>query len=200
MKIPEAIRKFVEIFSGLPGIGPRQATRIAFELVRKGQAFQAEAYRAVAAFKNIRTCRNCFFIYESSADICDICADEGRNQGLIAIVEKETDLLSLEGTKKFHGRYLVIGDLKKSGLLEADQKLRLESLKSFLKKRPGGRAEEIVLALNPSPLGDLAAEMIKQELQGYTAKITRLGRGIPTGGEIEFADEKTLEEALTRRS
>lgn len=199
MKIPEAIRKFVDIFSGLPGIGPRQATRIAFYLIHKGSAFQVEAYRALAAFKNIKVCPECFFVHENKGGLCDICADENRNQGTIAIVEKETDLLSIENTKKFNGRYLIIGELKKTGILEADQKLRLQALKNSIRKLPAGKAEEIIIALNPNPLADLAADFLKQDLKGYAEKISRLGRGIPTGGEIEFADEQTLEEALTRR-
>ncbi|MBI2592797.1 MAG: recombination protein RecR [Candidatus Colwellbacteria bacterium] len=199
MRVPEAIKKFVEVFSGLPGIGPRQATRLAFYFIRQGLAAQLDVARAIANFKNIKICSQCFFIHENQSSLCDICGDNQRNERIVAIVEKETDLLSIEKTKKFNGRYLVLGDLKKTGILEAEQKLRLQSLKSWILKQPGGVIDELVVALNPNPLGDVVASFLSGELKGLVKKVTRLGRGIPTGGEIEFADEATLEEALTRR-
>lgn len=108
--------------------------------------------------------------------------------------------MSLEKTKKFNGWYLVIGELHKTGELEPEQKLRLASLKKFVKKELNGSASEIVLAVNPTIYGDLGASLLKKELEGCAEKITRLGRGIPTGGEIEFADEETLSNALEKRS
>ncbi len=115
------------------------------------------------------------------------------------IVEKETDLISLERPGTFTGRYLIIGELKKNGVLESFQKLRLNQFKDFITRELGGRAEEIILAMNPTTYGDLNAAMLTRELRDFSKKITRLGRGIPTGGEIEFADEDTLGQALERR-
>lgn len=115
------------------------------------------------------------------------------------LVEKETDLISLERPKKFNGRYLIIGELSKNGSLESYQKMRLNNLKTFIEKEFGGQAEEIVIATNPTSYGDLQAAIIAKEFEELTKKITRLGRGIPTGGEIEFADEETLGAALERR-
>jgi len=199
MKIPEAIKKFVDVFSELPGIGPRQAVRLAFYFIHEGAAYEAEASKVIANLKNIKICRDCFYIHENASGLCDMCGNKGRNHKLIAIVEKETDLLSIENTGKFNGRYLVLGDLRKNGILETDQKLRIQSLKTWIKEKLGGEAEEIVIAVNPTTYGDLNASIIARELQGSAAKITRLGRGIPTGGEIEFADEDTLSSALERR-
>ncbi len=116
------------------------------------------------------------------------------------IVEKETDLVSIERTKKYRGRYLVLGEMAKGGILDSVQKLRLNQLKFFLKKEFAGKAEEIIIATNPTTYGDLNAMVIKKELEGTAKKFSRLGRGIPTGGEIEFVDEETLEQALERRS
>ena len=115
------------------------------------------------------------------------------------IVEKETDLISIEKTKKFNGRYFVLGDLKKNGALDTIQKLRLNSLKIQI-KNGGGTAKEIILAINPTSIGDLNAELITRELNDCAQKTTRLGRGLPTGGEIEFADEDTLGSAIEKRS
>ncbi len=107
--------------------------------------------------------------------------------------------MSIEKTGKFKGRYLIIGDLAKTGLLESEQKLRLNNLKNWIKKELG-EAEEIIIALNPTTYGDLNAKVLEKELSGFAKRITRLGRGIPTGGEIEFADDETLRSALERRN
>ncbi|MBI1839205.1 MAG: recombination protein RecR [Candidatus Colwellbacteria bacterium] len=199
MRTPEAIRKFVRVFSELPGIGPRQATRLAFHVIHKGSGNQMEMAKAIADFKNIKICKRCFYIHENQNGLCDICADMKRNQKVIAVVEKETDLMSLENTAKFNGRYLILGDLRRTGILEADQNLRLKNLKNFIKEELGGKAEEIIIAINPNTYGDLNAALVAKELEGFALKLTRLGRGIPTGGEIEFADEDTLISALERR-
>ena len=115
------------------------------------------------------------------------------------VVEKETDLISLENTKKFAGRYFIIGEIPKTGVLETSQKLRLQNLKTFIQKELGGKAQEIVLGFNPTSLGDLQASLLMKELAPLTAKMSRLGRGLPTGGEIEFADDETLGASLDRR-
>jgi recombination protein RecR len=215
--LPEPIRKFIEIFSTLPSIGTRQATRLAFKLIDGGRAKIEETAGAVSDLKYLKICSQCFFVHQNPApskglsgagkdNLCDICRDPNRQQNVIAIVEKETDLISLERTKKFKGRYLILGELSKTGVLESVQKLRLNNLKSWIKQTcppaggKSGQAEEIIIAINPTAFGDLNASMIAKELSPFAKKITRLGRGIPTGGEIEFADEETLGEALERRS
>ena len=121
------------------------------------------------------------------------------------IIEKETDLISLENTGKFTGRYCIIGSVPKTGILEDWQKLRLQSLKSFIEKGIddgglGGKADEIIFGFNPTSLGDLQTSILVKELGPLTKKVSRLGRGLPTGGEIEFADDETLGSAVDRRS
>ena len=151
----------------------------------------------------MRTCGKCFVTYEThdahgkESRWCHLCADEKRDSARIAVVEKETDLLSLEKTKRWRGAYLVLGELEKDGALSPEQRLRLKSLAHRFKKEP---AEEIVIAMNPTAYGDLNAASIEHELKGAAKKISHLGRGIPTGGEIEFADEETLTGALEHRS
>jgi recombination protein RecR len=197
--LPEPIKNFIEVFSALPSIGRRQATRLVFRLLGSGKAKIEEMEKAVRDLKNIKLCSNCFFIHSNKGDLCDICQDQNRSQNIIAVVEKEIDLISLERTKKFKGRYLVLGELLKTGELDSQQKLRLNHLKGLIKKQ-GKKAAEIIIAINPTTYGDINASAITKELAPYAEKITRLGRGIPTGGEIEFADEDTLESALDRRS
>ncbi|MBI2506773.1 MAG: recombination protein RecR [Candidatus Colwellbacteria bacterium] len=199
MKVPSPLTRFVEIFSALPGIGPRQAVRLAFFFVEQGVAFEDEVAKTILGLKGIKICRQCFYIHQNENGLCGICADKNRNPRLIAIVEKETDLMSIENTGQFHGRYLILGDMRKTGILEAAQKLRLNSLKAWIEKELEGKAEEIIIALNPSPQGELLAGLITEEFKDLADKISRLGRGIPSGGEIEFADEETLGSALKRR-
>ena len=200
----DPIKKFVEVFSSLPGIGPRQATRLAFYLKNLGANNIQEISDVVAGLNYLKTCSECFSTHyqnqKIAGNLCPTCFNTQRNKGLIAIVEKETDLISLEKTKKFNGRYLILGDLKKDGILNEVQKLRLNSLKGSIKRDHNGQAEEIIIAINPTTHGDINANLILHELKDHAKKISRLGRGIPTGGEIEFADEDTLSGALDNRN
>lgn len=208
--LPEPIKNFIAIFSKFPSIGLRQATRLAFFMISKGKNQIEETAKAISDLKNLKICSQCFFIHSNPAqskelsgaskdNLCDICRDPQRQKNIFMILEKETDLISIERTKKFKGRYLVLGELAKSGDLETGQKLRLNHLKNIIKKEIGAKAEEIIIATNPTTYGDLNAMIISKELKDFTKKITRLGRGIPTGGEIEFADDETLGQALERR-
>jgi recombination protein RecR len=193
--LPEVIKKFIEIASKLPSIGPRQATRLAFHLITSGKNEIENLEKAVADLKKIKTCERCFFVYNGD---CPICSDKNRIKDVIVIVEKETDLISLEKTGKFNGQYLILGGLAKNGILDPKQKLRLKSLAERIKKQ-GGRVKEIILALNLTTFGDFTSSLIEQELKPWAQKISRLAKGVPTGGEIEFADEETLGSAFEGR-
>ncbi len=200
---PEPVKKFVDLVAELPSIGPRQATRLAYHLVNRGESAINELANAVAGLRALKNCPQCFRVATVlNSGLCSICADAGRTDNVIAIVEKETDLMSLEKTKKFPGRYLVIGELEKTGILSPVQKLRLKHLiaRVKLQAKELGRIDEIIVALDPTTYGNIQASVIVDELKPYAKKITRLGRGLPTGGEIEFADEDTLGGALEHRS
>jgi recombination protein RecR len=204
MKLPHPIQNVVDELSELPSIGPRQAIRLAFFLIGEGKEHIRGLAMSVADLAKIKICERCFFIHQNEGNLCDTCKNPNRLHSLIMVVEKETDLISLENTGKFTGRYFIIGDIPKTGFLEETQKLRLQSLKSFIQKEPpaglGGKAEEIILGFGPTKLGDLQASLLTKELAPLTKKISRLGRGLPTGGEVEFADDETLGSALERRS
>lgn len=200
MKLPVSVQKLIAALSELPSIGPRQATRLVFYLISQGENQIYELARNIEELKKIKTCERCFFIHENRGSFCGICADPHRDQGTILVIEKETDLLSLENTHKFHGRYFILGPMPKTGLLADWQKLRLQSLKSFIQKELNGQAKEIILGMNPTGLGDFHASILAKELAPLAKKISRLGRGLPTGGEIEFADDETLGSALEHRS
>lgn len=207
--LPDPIKNFADEFSKLPSIGPRQATRLAFYISSLGKNKVKEISNAILGLNELNTCPRCFRTHSDGGKLCAICSDPTRSKSIIAIVEKETDIISMEKTGKFNGWYLIIGELHKNGELEPEQKLRLASLKNFIKnelnsspssaKASAGKADEIILAVNPTVYGDLNASLLKKELAEYAGKITRLGRGIPTGGEIEFADEETLGQAIDKR-
>ena len=195
---PEKIKIFIETFRQLPSIGPRQAIRLAFYLIQSGKNEIEKIKRAVEGLKSIKICPKCFFTFEGNQKYCSICNSARRDEGTILIVEKETDLVSIEKTGKYKGHYLVLGGLAKNGLLDLNQKLRLKSLENRLRAEKH-KIKEIIIALNPSTLGDFTASLIEQKFKNLALKVTRLSRGIPTGGEIEFADEKTLISALQGR-
>ena len=200
MRLPQPLEQLIDALADLPSIGPRQATRLAFYLIQRGENSIDALARNFDAMQKVKICENCFFVHDRPGRRCSICDDPARNAGIIMIIEKETDLLSIENTGKFAGRYFIIGEIPKTGFLEEGQKLRLQSLKKFIEKDLNGKAEEIILAFNPTSLGDLQASLLTKEFVSLTKKISRLERGLPTGGEIEFADDETLGSALERRS
>ncbi len=197
--IPEAIQKFIESFSKLPSLGPRAATRLAFYLIKLDSESFKNLESSLGNLKKISRCEHCFFLKDLENKLCAICTDPKRNPNIVAIVEKETDLLSIEKTGNFNGKYLILGEVSERGLLESAQKLKLAHLKNRIRKEFNGKIEEIIIAVNPTTIGDFTTNAIREELKNLAEKITRLGRGIPTGGEIEFSDEETLSQALKRR-
>ena len=197
--LPDQIKKFIDAFSRLPSIGPRLATRLAFYLSSTDKNELNEIESAIAGLKNLNRCPRCFFV-KGSGKFCSICLDPKRDKYLIAVVEKDTDLMSIEKTGVWAGQYLVLGELVEHGAPDPSMKLKLQNLLSRIKNELSGSAEEIVIALAPTTFGDFTAQIVTENLKGFSKKITRLGRGIPTGGEIEFADEETLGHALKSRS
>ena len=200
MQLPEPIQNVADELSNLPSIGPRQAIRLAFYLVGEKTEDVHKLAVSINNLRKLKICKHCFFPHQNAGDLCNICSSPNRTQNIIMIVEKETDLISLENTKKFTGRYFVTGQIPKTGILDNGQRARIESLKKNIEKDLGGKAREIILAFNPSSLGDFQTSILIKEFAPLTEKISRLGRGLPTGGEIEFADDETLGSALERRN
>ncbi|MGB9608925.1 MAG: toprim domain-containing protein [Minisyncoccia bacterium] len=198
--LPNSIKKLIDLLTFLPSIGPRQATRLAFYLINQGPNEILKLAQSLNELNKIKICSFCFFPHENQGDLCNICQNPERNKKIIMIIEKETDLISLEKAAKFNGRYFIIGEVSKKGILDDAQKLKLQNLKNFIQKELGGQADEIILAFNPDTLGNFAAAVIQKEIKDFAKKITRLGRGLPTGGEIEFADDETLSNAILNRN
>ena len=199
MKIPNPIKDLADALSKLPGIGPRQAIRIAYYLAGRGRGAVLGIARHLAAFTGLTTCPQCFYPHDGASELCPICADPERDRRIIAVVEKETDVASLETSGAFNGRYFILGEIRKNGALGEEEKTRLASLKNNITKDLGGEADEILIGFDHTAYGDMGGEIVIKELSPYAKRITRLGRGIPTGGEVEFADPETLAEAIKRR-
>ena len=197
---PDAIRKLATLLSELPSLGPRQATRLAFYIAGLDQQTVEALTETLKEVAKIKRCTRCFMLDELSGGLCTICSSGRRNQALVAIVEKETDVHTLEKSRAFNGRYLVMGELPKDGILNAQHKQRLQTLKHSIEGLPQQKAEEIIIALSPTTHGDVNAGVIASAVNNLAQRVTRLARGIPTGGEIEFADEDTLGAALKNRS
>ncbi|MFH0806272.1 MAG: toprim domain-containing protein [Candidatus Brennerbacteria bacterium] len=198
--IPDAIQKFVAAFEKLPSFGPRTATRLAFHMVGLDKSTFETLVTGLSGLKDLDRCPRCFFLKERREKACAICSAPGRNAKTIAVVEKDTDVLSLERTGRFKGHYLVFGELPERGILETAHKLRLATLMKRIDAELGGKVDELILALNPTTFGDFVAGLITEGFKSKATRISRLGRGIPTGGEIEFADEETLGSALDGRN
>lgn len=196
--IPKPIKKIIKIFSEFPTIGERTATRFALYLLSQEENKVKEICDSLTSLKKeVKLCSFCFnpFTPKKNENICPICNDKKRER-TICVVERETDFWRMEETKKYQGLYFILGGemefLKENPL----GRLRIEELKKRVKDL---RPTEIILALNPTREGILTMDFISKILRPYEIKITRLGRGLPTGGEIEYADEETIEKALEGR-
>ena len=192
---PSPIEKLINLFSEFPTVGPRTAARFVFYLIRLPKE---EIDALVESISEIRTkikfCSLCFNV--SGNDLCDICSDHGRNRSLLCVIEKETDLETIEKTKKYKGLYFILGGAV-SRLCEEDiKKLRTKEL---LERIKFPEIQEIIIATNPTTEGEATALYLERLLKPLGKKTTRLGRGLPIGGELEYADEETLSSALDNR-
>ena len=193
----DSIKKLQQLFSRFPTIGSRTAGRVVNYLVNLPKPEVDELVNAITALKqNVKLCGFCFKSFEpfdAAQGKCEICADKTRNQQLLCIVEKEADLISIENTKKFKGRYFILG-----------HNLRLEAIKVHT---INNTFTEIIVALNPTPEGRSTSVLVERvlreasnsKLPASSFKITHLAQGIPVGGELEYADEETLESAFEGR-
>ena len=197
----DSVDKLVNMFRKFPTVGSRTARRFCYYLMKLPKEKIDELVNAITELKNkIKLCTLCFNPFENSDQLCPICQNTSRNKNLLCIIEKESDLLSLESTKKFNGLYFILGGTVATMKKEDMSQLRIEQLKNRVKN---GNFTEIIVALNPTPEGRttsvLVEQTIKEAIPSPTFKITHLARGIPVGGELEYADEETLESALEGR-
>ncbi len=195
---PKPVERLVEAFARLPGIGPKTASRLTYFLLR---APEGESLELAEALQEMRTqtrfCSLCFNITSNDADPCLICSDTGRDSSKICLVEEPLDVLALERTGEYSGRYHVLhGALSPIEGIGPDD-LRIAEL---IDRIQDGTIQELIIATNPTLEGEATAMYIKQSLEGNEVCITRLARGLPSGGDLEYADITTLSQALQGRS
>lgn len=192
---PEAITRLVDAFSRLPGVGPKTASRLTFYLLRSGEELATELAEALADLhQRLTYCQVCFNITETSP--CPICQDEGRDQETVCVVEEPLDVLAIEKTGAYRGLYHVLhGTISPVDGIGPDE-LRIKELVERLRNRP---VQEVILATNPSLEGEATAMYVERQIAPLGVRITRLARGLPVGGDLEYADTVTLTRALEGR-
>lgn len=200
--LPKSIEALAEVLSSLPGIGPKSANRLTFYLLGRNNEELKKFGLAFSELKeNLTTCSTCHIVAES--DPCNICSDKDRLAHKVAVVEEPLDVLALEKAR-FDGRYHVLG-----GQISPINNVGPQDLKigDLLQRLESGEIKEIILATDPSLEGEATALYIDEQIRDrITAKkigsdlvVTRLARGLPVGGDLEYADELTLSRALEGR-
>jgi recombination protein RecR len=199
--VPTSVETVITELGKLPGIGPRTAERLAFYLLKGGAPRSADLARAVDGLHaGVRSCRVCRNFAE--AELCLVCDSADRDRALIAVVEEPFDVVAIEKTGLFHGLYHVLGGVISPIDGVGPEQLEVASLLTRVAAvdTPGQPAvTEIILATNPSLEGESTAMYIRRELEPLGVKVTRLARGLPVGGDLEYADQITLGRALEGR-
>jgi len=192
---PEPVARLIEALQRLPGIGPKTAQRLTFFLLKRPEDEVRELAASLTAVKDrIAYCGTCFNVTDQ--DPCRICADPARDTGLLCIVEEPNDLLAMERTGEYRGRYhVLLGALSPlDGVGPDDLKVR-----ELLLRLENGSTKEVILATNPNVEGEATALYLAKLLRPIGVRITRIARGLPVGGDLEYADQVTLSKALEGR-
>lgn len=196
----EPVARLVEAFARLPGIGPKTAQRLTYHLLRAPDAEARALARALVAVRDeVVFCERCFNI--SDAPLCPICRDPGRDDGRLCVVEEPLDVLAIERTGEFRGRYHVLhGAISPIDGIGPDR-LRIRELLGRVDEAAaeGSPVQEVILATNPTLEGEATAMYLGERLEGRVASVTRIARGLPVGGDLEYADDVTLIRALQGR-
>lgn len=197
MLLPEPIQNLIQALSRLPGIGPKTASRLAFFLLRSPEDFSRDLAEALVELKaGTAYCQTCFNITAAERQECEVCSNDLRDKSMLCVVEEPLDVLALERTDSYLGVYHVL-----HGALSPIEGIGPENLKIrelVTRVRQGG-IQEVILATNPSMEGDYTAAYLRQQLQPLGVRLTRLARGLPVGGDMEYADQNTLMRALDGR-
>lgn len=195
--LPAPIQNLVLALERLPGIGPKTASRLAFFLLRAPEDLSKGLAEALTGLKTSTSlCQNCFNITLAGQELCDICANPRRDEATICVVEEPLDVLMVERTEGFQGRYHVLHGVLSpiEGIVPDDLKIR-----PLIERVKRGGVREVILATNPSMEGDATALYLHQQIVPLGVRVTRLARGLPVGGDLEYADQSTLLRALAGR-
>lgn len=191
----QPVARLIEAFARLPGIGPKTAQRLTFFLLRAAAEVSEELADALVQMKgSVIFCSTCFNI--TSEDPCAVCSDSRRDDGIVCVVEEPLDVLALERTRGYRGLYHVL-----HGALSPIEGVGPDDLKiaPLLTRVREGSIKEVILATNPNVEGDTTAQYLVQLLRPIGVSVSRIARGLPVGGDLEYADEVTLAQALENR-
>ena len=195
MSYPKLIEKLIEQFMNLPGIGRRSAERIIFSLLNSPKEEAESLAQGILKLKNgLMFCRSCNNLSES--EICTICGDPARDQALVCVVENPKDLLAIERTGSFHGRYHVLLGTISPADGRGPEDIKIQSL---LNRIDSQKIKEIVIATDPDNEGEMTALYLTKQLKPLGVKVSRIGLGIPVGSAVEYADMSTLSMSMTSR-
>lgn len=189
------ISRLIQEFNKLPGIGPKTAQRLAYHLLQSPPEKARDLAEAIIAIKeNLKLCSTCLNITDS--DPCSICADDSRDRTRICVVEEPIDIMPLERTRKYYGLYHVL-----HGVISPGDGIKPEDLhiRELLDRLSEGSVVEVILATNPNAEGEATSLYIQRLISPLGIRITRLARGLPFGGDLEYADDVTLSRALEGR-
>lgn len=193
--VPRPVTQLIEAFSRLPGVGPKTASRLTYYLLRAPDEVSLTLAAALGDLKSkTRTCSVCFNITEE--DPCGICRDQGRDVSQVVVVEEPLDVLAVERTGAYQGRYHVL-----HGAISPVEGIGPEDLKirELVDRIKQGGILEVIVATNPGMEGDATAMYLQRQLEPTGVKVTRLARGLPTGGDLEYVDSITLLRAFQGR-
>ena len=199
--------RLTELFLKFPGIGPRQAKRFVYFLLRQSPAFTKTLTEEIELLKKEHAqCPLCFRFFKNGGTqkICSICGNSKRDTGVLLIVGNDIDFENIEKSGHFNGMYFILGDTLSVLEKEPEKKIRVKELLSVVGKRAKDGLKEIVLALSATQEGEYTAQYLKERLfplsKKHSFKISELGRGLSTGSELEYSDSETLRNALQRRT
>ncbi len=198
--VVEPVARLIEAFARLPGIGPKTAQRLTFYLLRAPDTEARSLARALVAVRDeVVFCERCFNI--SDAPMCPICRDPGREDARLCVVEEPLDVLAIERTGEFRGRYHVLHGAISPIDGIGPERLRIRELLARADEAAaeGQRIEEVIIATNPTLEGEATAMYLGERLEGRVGSVTRIARGLPVGGDLEYADDVTLIRALQGR-
>ena len=196
----EPVARLIEAFARLPGVGPKTAQRLTFHLLRAPDAEARALARALIAVRDeVVFCDRCFNI--SDAPLCPICRDPGRDDAQMCVVEEPLDVLAIERTGEFKGRYHVLHGAISPIDGIGPERLRIRELLARVDEAQadGREVEEVIIATNPTLEGEATAMYLGERLEGRVGSVTRIARGLPVGGDLEYADDVTLIRALQGR-
>ena len=193
--LPKPVSRLIDELSKLPGIGEKNATRLAFHILRSKDEYTFRLAQAIVDIKkNVRACGTCFNI--TSENPCDICTDNSREQGLICVVEDPMDLIAVEKSRVFSGLYHVLNGVIAPLEGIGPEDLTISPLINRLKENS---VKEIIIATNPSVEGEATSLYIARLVKPLGIKVSRIAHGIPMGGDLEYTDELTIGRALRDR-